>query len=98
MSVDFTVRALKVPEVWSFSVVIVRVFQSLKYCCMVRFPRVPGSNPEFFFNVVEFQFRLKELGISSIGMKISLKSVKIWLRYKGLKLTQSTSCNKANSA
>ena len=44
---------------------------------MVRFPRVPGSNLEFFFNVVEFDFRSKELGISSIGMKISLKSVKI---------------------
>ena len=77
MSVDFTVRALKRPEVWSFSVAIFKVFQSLKYCCMVRFPRVPGSNPKFFFNVVEFHFRLKELGISSIGMKISLKSVKI---------------------
>ena len=54
-------------------------------------------NPELFFNVVNFHFRLTELGISGMGMKISLKSVKIWLRYEGLKLTEPTLCNRANS-
>ena len=34
---------------------------------------------------MNFHFRLTELGISGMGMKISLKSVKIWLRYEGLK-------------
>ena len=45
----------------------------------------PRFKSRIFFNVVNFHFRLTELGISGMGMKISLKSVKIWLRYEGLK-------------
>ena len=58
----------------------------------------PVRIPKFFFNVVKFHFRLTELGISGMGMKTSLKSVKIWLRYEGLKLTEPTPYNQANSA
>ena len=57
---------------------------------------MPGLNAELFFNVVNFHFRLTELGISGMGVKISLKSVKIWLRYEGLKLTVPTLCYQAN--
>ena len=39
---------------------------------------------------MNFHFRLTELGISGMGMKISLKSVKIWLRYEDLKLIEPT--------
>ena len=69
---------------------------SNKITCMVRFPKGPRFESQLFFNVVNFHFRLTELGISGMGMKISLKSVKIWLRYEGLKLTEPTPCNRAN--
>ena len=58
---------------------------SNKITSMVRFPKGPWFKSWTFFNVVNFHFRLTELGISGMGMKISLKSVKIWLRYEGLK-------------
>ena len=53
-------------------------------------------NPEFFFDIVNFHFRLTEHGISGMGIKLSLKSVKIWLRYEGLKLTEPTPCDQAS--
>ena len=57
----------------------------------VRFPKGPCLKPKFLFEVVPFHFRLTELGISGMGMKILLKSVKIWLRYEGLKFEKKSS-------
>ena len=71
---------------------------SNKITCMVRFPKGPRFESRFLKKYSGIPLFIIEIGISGMAMKISLKSVKIWLRYEGLKLTQSTSCNKANSA
>ena len=62
----------------------------------VRFPKGPRFESRIFFDVVNFHFRLTEHGISGLGMKISLKSIKIWLRYEGLKLIEPALYNRAN--